>query len=127
MRHFNLVPNQTKIFVHDLCISHFSAKIFIVYISAAVILEIFPFSLSYFHRNNTFVKRNVLVISKVIQGTASNPKNSQEENMTIRSNEFLLHESCIGFNTSMKMFVLGSVKGYYFTTTALIIIKTTSF
>ena len=34
-----------------------------------------------------------------------NAKNSEKENMTIRSNQFLLHESCVGFNTSMKMFV----------------------
>ena len=39
-----------------------------------------------------------------IQDAEINAKNSEKENMTIRSNQFLLHESCVGFNTSMKMF-----------------------
>ena len=40
-----------------------------------------------------------------IQDAEINAKNSEKENMTIRSNQFVLHESYVDFNASMKTFV----------------------
>ena len=37
-----------------------------------------------------------------MQDTEVNAKNSEKENMTIRSNQLLLHENCVGLNSSMK-------------------------
>ena len=40
-----------------------------------------------------------------IQGTETNAKNGEKENMTIRSNQLFLHKSCVGLSKSMEMFV----------------------
>ena len=66
--HFNLVPNQMKFFIlcFFMCFLLFCAHLYCVYCSCSnSYYKVFPFPLSNFHTNNTFVKSNVLVITKV--------------------------------------------------------------
>ena len=126
---FNLFPNQMKIFIQCffICFPRFCANLYCVYSCSSFrnirTIRNFSFSLYLIFTQITFVEW----YQRRIQDTWINAKSSEEENMTIPIIKFLLHESCVGFNTSMKTFAFlyVSMKGCN-KHSMLIIINTTN-